>query len=55
MYRYTPVDPVRYPKVQKSLENEFKKNFESSLQVMLTQITKVLRNEPNRSSKKYSE
>lgn len=55
MYKYTPVDPIRYPKIQKSLENEFKKNFGSSLQVMLAQITKVLKNEPNRNSQKYSE
>lgn len=44
MFKYTPQDKVRFPKVQKKLEDEIKNNFDSSLKVILVQITKILKN-----------
>lgn len=44
MFKYLPPeDPVRFPLVQKALENQMKKNFDSSIKVMLIEITKVLK------------
>lgn len=43
MYKYTPVDPIRFPKIQKKLEQTIKDNFESTLKVMVLQITKALK------------
>ncbi len=44
-FKYVPPeDPVRYPMVQKRLESEVKSNFDSTLKVMLIEITKVLKN-----------
>lgn len=42
--KFSPVikDPVRYPKVQTRVENQFKENFENSLKVLQIQIVKVL-------------
>ena len=42
--KFSPVikDPVRYPKVQTRVENQFKENFENSLKVLQVQIVKVL-------------
>lgn len=42
-----PVDPIRFPKVQKRLEDEFKKNFDSTLKVITVGITKILKNGNN--------
>lgn len=44
MFKYAPKDIVRFPKVQKKLEDEVKGNFDLTLKVILTQITKVLKN-----------
>ena len=44
MYKYTPVDPVRYPKIQTKLEEEVKKNFRATLDVITVKIAKILKN-----------
>lgn len=35
-------DPMRYPKIQRPIEDEFKSNFSKSLKVIQVQIIKTL-------------
>lgn len=45
MFKYLPPeDPVRFPNIQKKLEDEIKKNFDFTLKVMIVEITKILKN-----------
>jgi len=48
MFKYTPVDPVRFPKVQKKLEEQIKTNFEATLKVIQVKVAKILKNDTNK-------
>lgn len=39
-----PEDPIRFPKVQSKFEKQIKDNFESTIKIILTEVTKVLTN-----------
>jgi len=43
VFKYTPTDPIRFPGVQKKLEQQVKTNFEAILKVIQVEVIKVLK------------